>query len=76
MERQILETVARADMFVCSALRVMAIVAVLCVVLVAMVLIGRKIEDPDRQNYYGPCDITSEGPDDGGMYDAGPNSNF
>ena len=63
MERQILETVARADLFVCSALRVMA-VAVLAVILLAMVLVGRKIADPYRVNYYGPgWDITTEGPE-------------
>ena len=74
MERHILEAVARADLFVCSALRVMAVAAALAVILLAMVLAGRRIADPYRVNYYGPGgDITTEGPDcevvDDGMAD-------
>ena len=63
MEHEILEAVARADLLICSALRVAAAVAMLLLILLLVVLAGRKIADPYRQNYYGPCDITSEGPD-------------
>lgn len=59
-----MEAVARVDLFVCSALRVMAVAAALAVILLAMVLVGRKIADPYRVNYYGPGgDITTDGPD-------------
>ena len=61
-EKSILEAVARADLIVCAALRVLA-AAVLTLILLALVLAGRKLADPYRQNYYGPCDITSEGPE-------------
>ena len=63
-ERQILEAVARADMAVCAFLRGFAVAAALFVILLMMVLVGRRIADPDRVNYYGPGgDITTEGPD-------------
>ena len=61
-DKSILIAVARADVIICAALRVLA-VAALALILLLVVLAGRKIADPCRQNYYGPCDITSEGPD-------------
>lgn len=62
-DKSILIAVARADLLICAALRVAAAVAMLSLILLLVVLAGRKIADPYRQNYYGPCDITSEGPD-------------
>lgn len=67
-EKSILEAVARADLLVCSALRVMAVVAVLGAVLFMSVIAVRawayRYCDPYRVDYGGPGgDVTSEGPE-------------
>ena len=66
--------VAKADLFICSALRWLAIVAVLTVIFALGVLAFHSLmwndhyhwQDPYWIDYDAPgVDITSEGPDDG-----------
>lgn len=64
--RDVIEAVARADRWICSALRLLPVVAALSVVLLLAVLAvlvwGRY--DPNWIDYDAPgVDITSEGPD-------------
>lgn len=71
--RAIQVAVARADLFICSCLRWLAIVAVLTVILALGVLAFHRLMwnkhyhwlDPYWIDYDAPgVDITSEGPDD------------
>lgn len=71
IETRIQVAVARADLFICAALRWLAIIAVLALVLLAGVLIFHRMmwndhyhwQDPYWIDYDAPgVDITSEGP--------------
>lgn len=65
MERRIMEAVARADLFICEALRRLPVVLALCGVLLLAVLAARHFAraDPPLIDYDKPgVDITSEGP--------------
>ena len=61
MERRILEAVARADLIVCEALRVLAAIAAFAVVLLIVLLLIHCLARGDP--CYIPYDVTSEGPD-------------
>lgn len=65
-ERLIQAAVARADLIVCAALRVLAVTVVLGAVLVLLVLLVRsRLPDPHEIDYDAPgVDITSEGPEE------------
>ena len=65
VERSIQAAVARADLIVCAALRVLEVTAVLAVVLVLlMILVRARLPDPYEIDYDAPgVDITSEGPE-------------
>lgn len=64
-EKSIQIAVARADLIVCQALRVLAALAVFAVILLAVLLIVHHARgDPYLIDYDAPgVDITSEGPD-------------
>lgn len=68
IETRIQVAVARADLFICNALRWLAIIAVLTVVLLVAVIAFRRCAhlegyDPYWIDYDAPgVDITSEGP--------------
>ena len=68
IETRIQVAVARADLFICNALRWLAIIAVLTVVLLVAVIVFRRAAhlegyDPYWIDYDAPgVDITSEGP--------------
>lgn len=68
VETRIQVAVARADLFICNALRWLAIIAVLAVVLLVAVIAFRRVAhlegyDPYWIDYDAPgVDITSEGP--------------
>lgn len=66
-ERSIQIAVARADIIICSALRWLAILIPLTIVLLLAVLAARKLAGQEVQwiDYDRPgVDITSEGPED------------
>ena len=68
MERQILEAVARADLFICYALRGLVVVTALGLILLGAVIGVRawayRYCDPYRIDYDAPgADITSDGPE-------------
>lgn len=65
VERSIQAAVARADLIVCAALRVLAVVAVLGGVLLLLVILVRaRLSDPYEIDYDAPgVDVTSEGPE-------------
>lgn len=67
-DKSILIAVARADLLICSALRVAAVTALLGAVLLVSVIAARALAyrccDPYRVDYDRPgLDFTSEGPD-------------
>lgn len=72
--RAIQIAVARADLFICNALRWLAIVVPLTLILLVGVVMFRRLVWNDHYHWMDPCwidydvpgvDITSEGPDDG-----------
>lgn len=66
MERRVIEAVARVDLFLCSALRWLAVVLPLTVVLLLAVIAARHFAraQPGMIDYDRPgVDITSEGPE-------------
>lgn len=67
MEKNIMVAVARADLMIVTALKVLLAIGVLSVVVLMLVLTVRGLMiDPDWIDYDAPgVDITSEGPEDG-----------
>lgn len=67
MEKNIMIAVARADLMIVTALKVLLAIGLLSVVTLMLVLTVRGLMiDPDWIDYDAPgVDITSEGPEDG-----------